>query len=147
ERFLAMFAERGDLAVQDAALFLADWLRAHPSESGRVLDDLASGALDDVARSAAILALELAGTDESRDVLAAALTDARLSELDRARAASALADHGVPTRRAAELLLTQAREPSSSRMVANVSLLGVGTMARRAAGADDPLRAELRDAL
>ncbi|MBN1204079.1 MAG: HEAT repeat domain-containing protein [Myxococcaceae bacterium] len=144
-RFLAFFIEGGQSAVFPAARFLAGWLRAHPEESALLLADLRRGAIDEAAHSALFLAFELAGTDQSRQVLADALVSRELSALDRSRAASALADHGEPSRRAADLLLTQARE-SESPMVANVSLLGVGSMAGRTRPGD-PLRDELRAAL
>ncbi|KFA90471.1 hypothetical protein Q664_28185 [Archangium violaceum Cb vi76] len=144
-RFLAFFLEGGKSAVFPAARFLAGWLRAHPRESALLLADLRRGAIDEVAHSALFLALELAGTEQSRQVLADALVSGDLSALDRSRAASALADHGEPSRRAADLLLTQVRA-SDSPMVANVSLLGLGSMARRTRPGD-PLRAELHTAL
>lgn len=144
-RFLAFFIEDGKSAVFPAARFLAGWLRAHPQESALLLADLQRGAIAEAAHAALFLAFELAGTDQSRQVLADALVSNQLSALNRSRAASALADHGEPSRRAAELLLTQARE-SESPMVANVSLLGVGSMAGRTRQGD-PLRDELRAAL
>ena len=143
-RFLEHFRAGGRGGVYPAARFLAEWLRVHPEGSALLHAELRDGAIDEAAHSALFLALELAGTDESREVLAAALTDEHLSELDRARAASALADHGEPSRGAAELLLTQARE-SGSAMVRSVSLLGAGSMARRTP--EGPLREELRAAL
>jgi hypothetical protein len=143
--FLAFIREGGKSAVFPAARFLAGWLRAHPQESALLLADLRRGAIDEAAHSALFLAFELAGTDQSRQVLADALVSRDLSELDRSRAASALADHGEPSRRAADLLLTQARE-SDSPMVANVSLLGLGSMAGRT-HPGDPLRDELHAAL
>ncbi|WIG98006.1 HEAT repeat domain-containing protein [Myxococcus sp. SDU36] len=144
-RFLAFFGEGGKNAVFPAARFLAGWLRAHPEESALLLTDLRRGAIDETARSAFFLAFELAGTEQSRQVLADALVSRDLSALDRSRAASALADHGEPSRQAADLLLAQARG-SDSAMVANVSLLGLGSMAGRTRPGD-PLRDELHAAL
>lgn len=144
-RFLAFFREGGKSAVFPAARFLAGWLRVHPQESALLLADLRRGAIDEAAHSALFLAFELAGTDPSRQVLEEALVSRDLSALDRSRAASALASHGEPSRRAADLLLTQARE-SESPMVANVSLLGLGSMAGRTRPGD-PLRDELHAAL
>lgn len=144
-RFLAFVREGGKSAVFPAARFLAGWLRAHPGESALLLADLRRGAIDEAAHSALFLAFELAGTEQSRQVLADALVSRELSELDRSRAASALADHGDPSRQAADLLLRQARE-SDSPMVANVSLLGLGSMAGRTRPGD-PLREELHAAL
>ncbi|ATB44881.1 hypothetical protein [Corallococcus macrosporus] len=144
-RFLAFFSGGEKSAVFPAARFLAGWLRAHPEQSALLLADLRRGAIDEAARSAFFLAFELAGTEQSRQVLADALVSRDLSALDRSRAASALADHGEPSRAAAELLLTQVRE-SDSPMVANVSLLGLGSMAGRTQPGD-PLRDELHAAL
>ncbi len=145
ERFLAFFRQEGKSAVFPAARFLAGWLRAHPHQSALLLADLRRGAIDEAAHSAVFLAFELAGTEQSRQGLSDALVSRDLSELDRSRAASALADHGDPSRQAADLLLTQVRE-SDSPMVANVSLLGLGSMAGRTRPGD-PWREELRTAL
>ncbi|HVJ92916.1 MAG TPA: hypothetical protein VM580_24110, partial [Labilithrix sp.] len=144
-RFNDFVRQAGRSGIYPAARFLAGWLRAHPEESERVLADLKSGAIDKESHSALFLALELAGTVESRKVLTSALTDTKLSELNRARAASALADHGEPTQMAASALLAHARR-DSSQMIANVSLLGLGRLAARTRPGD-PLRAELRSAL
>ncbi|NOJ94889.1 hypothetical protein HMI51_18365 [Corallococcus coralloides] len=144
-RFLAFFGKGGKGAVFPAARFLAGWLRAHPEEGAALLTDLRRGAIAESAHAAFFLAFELAGTAQSRQVLADALVSRDLPALDRGRAASALADHGEPSREVAELLLTQARE-SDSPMVANVSLLGLGSMAGRTRPGD-PLRDELHAAL
>jgi HEAT repeat protein len=76
------------------------------------------------------LGLELSGTDASRDTLSDVLKDGHFRALDRARAASALSDIGTPTQGTAELLLAQGQNDGDP-MVANVSLLGLGSMARR----------------
>ncbi len=144
-QFLTLLHDGGRRAIFPAARFLAGWLRAHPEETAKLLADLRRGEIDASAHSALFLAFELAGTGESRQVLAEALVDRQVAPLDRARAASALADHGDPSRQAAELLLAEARN-SDSDMVANVSVLGVGSMAGRTAEGD-PLRAELRTAM
>ncbi len=81
-RFLALFQESGRSAVYPAARLLAAWLQAHPDESGLLLSDLREGAIDPEAHSALFLALELAGTDASRGVLAEALVDPALTEVD-----------------------------------------------------------------
>ncbi len=139
-RFLALFDERGRSAAFPAARLLADRLRAHPDEVWEWLDALRTGALDERSHAAFFLGLQLAGTEPSRDALAACVVDPKLSDMNRARAASALADHGTPTEFAASLLQQQVREPPSE-LVANASLLGLGTMAGRSEG---PLRDELR---
>ncbi|MCK6589433.1 MAG: HEAT repeat domain-containing protein, partial [Polyangiaceae bacterium] len=73
------------------------------------------------------------------------LSDPRFRAVDRARAASALSDIGGPTRGTAELLLSQAQKDPDD-MVANVSLLGLGSMARRS-GDDDELKAYVHASL
>ncbi|WP_426732930.1 hypothetical protein [Myxococcus faecalis] len=148
-RFLAFFDEGAKGAVFPAARLLAGWLRAHPEQSALLLADLRRGEIDQVARAAFFLAFELAGTEQSRQALADALVSRDLSALDRSRAASALADHGAPSRAAADALLAQVRE-SDSPMVANVSLLGLGSMAGRTppgAPLHEALRATLREEL
>ena len=62
----------------------------------------------------------------------AATTDEMLSELNRARAASALADHGEASQAVADTLLALTEDESS--MVATVSRLSLGTLAGRAEG-------------
>lgn len=143
-QFLARFAAEGRSASFGAARSLAAWLRAHPEETPALLAALRDGDLDPIAHASLFLALELAGTDASREALTEALVDAELTDLNRSRAAVALANHGVPSRASADALLAQARGDASG-MVSSVSLLGVGTMARRAG--DAPLRGELREAL
>lgn len=133
-RFLAIFDERGSDGVLPAAQLLAKWLRLHPEEAPLMLADLRQGKLAKGTHAALFLAFELAGSDATRDVLATAIQDPELSDLNRARAASALADHGKPTTESAQLLLKRAREDDSS-MVATVSRLGLGSMAKRAEGA------------
>jgi HEAT repeat protein len=72
------------------------------------------------------------------------LVDRRFRAVDRARAASALSDIGGTTRATAELLLSQAQADRDD-MVANVSLLGLGSMARR--GGDEEVRTYIRASL
>lgn len=144
-RFHGFFRESGKRGIHPAARHLAEWLRAHPEQSARLLEDLKRGAIAEEAHSALFLALELAGTKESRQVLGRALDDARLSEVDRARAAAALADHGEPSRETADLLAKRGGTSGSS-MVANASLLGLGRLAART-HEGDPLRGELRSML
>lgn len=131
--FHSLFDERGKDAVLPAARFLARWLRANPELAGQLLDELRQGKFSQTTHAALFLAIEMAGTEQTRDVLLVAMEDAELSELNRARAASALADHGEPTEVAMNALLERAREDRSS-MVSTVSRLGLGTMAGRAEG-------------
>lgn len=146
----ALAAFLGELAGTDdrsfaAARRLAAWLKAHPEAAHRLVGAVRAGVVAEAARPALFLALELSGTDAARDALSAALVDPHFRALDRARAASALSDLGAPTRGTAELLLAQAREGDDAT-VASVSLLGLGSMARRSGG-DDELRAYIRGSL
>lgn len=127
--FLAPFGGTGDPSYA-AARRLAAWLKAHPEEAHRLVAALRAGAIADAARPALFLALELSGTDASRDALSGVLVDEHFRAVDRARAASALSDIGAPTRATAELLLSHAQNDRED-MVKNVSLLGLGSMARR----------------
>lgn len=143
QAFLAHFDGAGDPSYA-AARQLAAWLKSHPEAAHRLVADLGAGAIADAARPALFLGLELSGTDAARDALSEVLTDPRFRGLDRARAASALSDIGGPTRGTAELLLAQAKQDGDA-MVASVSLLGLGKMARRSD--DDELRTYVRDSL
>lgn len=128
--FLARFRGATGDASYAAARELAGWLKAHPEAAHRLIAALKAGNIDDAARPALFLALELSGTKEAREALSGVLADKRFRSVDRARAASALSDIGEPTRDTAELLLARARS-DRDEMVANVSLLGLGSMARR----------------
>lgn len=141
--FQSLFDERGKDAVLPAARFLARWLRANPDAARALLEDLRQGKFAKQTHATLFLAFEMAGTEQTRDVLLEAIGDTELSELNRARAASALADHGEPSKQAADALLARAREDDSS-MVSTVSRLGLGTMAGRA---DGELGKELRAVL
>lgn len=135
--FLAHFDRPGDVSYA-AARDLAAWLKAHPEGAGRVVAALKAGTIKEAARPALFLGLELSGTPAARDALSTVLADSRVRAVDRARAASALSDIGEPTKATAELLLAQAQN-NRDDMVANVSLLGLGSMARRS-GDDDQFR-------
>ncbi|MBK9261887.1 MAG: hypothetical protein IPM54_19045 [Polyangiaceae bacterium] len=128
-----------------AARELAAWLKAHPEAARRLVAALKAGTIDDAARPALFLALELSGTEAARDALSGVLADSAFRAVDRARAASALSDIGEPTRGTAELLLARAQNDRDD-MVANVSLLGLGSMARRS-GHDDEVKAYVRASL
>lgn len=143
QAFLARFDGTGDPSYA-AARQLAAWLKSHPEAARRLVADLRAGAIADAARPALFLGLELSGTDAARDALSEVLVDPRFQGLDRARAASALSDIGGPTRGTAELLLAQAKQDGDA-MVASVSLLGLGKLARRSD--DDELRTYVRDSL
>lgn len=138
-QFLAFFAERGDDGVLPAAKLLARWMRADPGRAAMLLDDLREGRIPEHTHAALFLGFELAGDDASREALISAIKSDDLTELNRARAASALSDHGVPTERAAKVLQAHAKK-GGSPMVSTVSKLGLGTMASQAQG---PLQEQL----
>ncbi len=143
--FLDRIRDDGSAGVFGAARVLADWMRQHPDGAAMLLTDLRDGVLDPEAHAALFLAFELAGDAPSRVVLLEALGDDALGEVDRARAAAALASHGEPTDAAMQALLAQAHGDTSP-LVANVSLLGLGSMTGRAPE-DGALRGALRTAL
>ncbi|MRG95092.1 HEAT repeat domain-containing protein [Polyangium spumosum] len=142
--FLAHFRGTGDPSYA-AARELAAWLKAHPEGAKRLVAALRAGDINDAARPALFLGLELSGTEAARAALSDVLEDRRFRTVDRARAASALSDIGAPTRDTAELLLAKAQKDHDD-MVANVSLLGLGSMARRS-GDDDELKAYVHASL
>ena len=114
-----------------AALELAAWFKAQPEDVDILVAEI-RGNLADEARPRAFLALELSGTEQAREALSILMYDYTLSEVDRARAASALADLGTPTQEVADLLMERSLEDD---MASRVSLLGVGSMVNRI---DDP---------
>lgn len=136
QAFLGHFGGTGDPSYA-AARQLAAWLKTHPEAAHRLVAALRAGAIDEAARPALFLGLELSGTEASRDALSGVLGDTHFRALDRARAASALSDIGGPTRATAELLLARGQKDRDP-MVANVSLLGLGSMARRSG--DDEIK-------
>jgi hypothetical protein len=144
EDFLGRFVGGDADPSYAAARELAGWLRSHPEGAQLLAQALRANAIDEPARPALFLALELSGTDAARGTLAELLVDGELRSVDRARAASALADIGDPTRSTAELLLTHA-QAQEDPMVANVSVLALGSMAKRSG--DDELRTYVRDSL
>ncbi len=142
--FLDRFADFEADPSYAAARELAAWLKAHPEGAAQLAASLRNGEVDRAARPALFLGLELSGTDAAREVLADLLVDARMAPVDRARAASALSDIGEPTQGTAELLLAQVQGDGDA-MVANVSVLGLGSMAKRSG--DEALRTYVREAL
>ncbi|MCA9680926.1 MAG: HEAT repeat domain-containing protein, partial [Myxococcales bacterium] len=132
-----------------AARELAAWLRTHEDGPRLLAEALRAGSIEAAARPAMFLALELSGTEAARGTLSELLVDPQLGSVDRARAASALADIGAPTLDTAALLLAQTQAQAQGQgdaMVANVSVLGLGSMAKRA-GDDGELRSFVRDSL
>ena len=119
----------------DAALEMAAWLKKHPEDVDLLVSEI-YGTLDDEARPTAFLALQLSGLSIATEALSEMLFDANLSLGDQSRAASALADIGVPSLEVADLLLSRSTVKDSA---GNTSLLGVGSMVDRS---DDPLLRE-----
>lgn len=141
KRFLA--AHQTQDGMHGAALELARWLQQHPEGAAALLADYRAGRMEKGIRAAFFLALELAATPQTRSVLMTVVNDAKIDELDRTRGAIALAGHGKPTQEAAQTLLKQAQQ-HDAKMVRNASILGLGSMARRA---DGPLHQSLRSTL
>lgn len=127
--FLAHFNGTKDPSYA-AARQLAAWLKSHPEAAQQLVTALRGRTIGEAARPALFLALELSGTETARSALSSVLSDRHFAAVDRARAASALSDIGTPTRASAELLLKQAQH-DRSEMVVNVSMLGLGSMAKR----------------
>lgn len=116
----------------EAALEMAAWLKKHPEDVDLLVSEI-YGALDDEARPTAFLALQLSGLNNATDALSEMVFDANLSQGDQSRAASALADIGMPSLEVADLLLSRS---TIKDIAGNTSLLGVGSMVDRS---DDPL--------
>ncbi|SME99786.1 hypothetical protein [Pseudobacteriovorax antillogorgiicola] len=114
----------------NSAEHLADWLRTNPKETSKILQALRRQEFSEDEKPAVFLALELAGTTESKQVLIAVVEDSQFKELDRAQAISALADHGEPSLEVTQLVMNYATD-SSSRMLSVVSLLAVGSIGDR----------------
>lgn len=141
KRFIA--AHKAQDGMHGAALELAKWLQQHPEGAAALLADYRAGRMEKGIRAAFFLALELAATPQTRKVLLEVVDDANIDELDRTRGAIALAGHGEPTQEAAQMLLKHAQQ-HDTKMVRNASILGIGSMARRA---DGPLHESLRSTL
>lgn len=78
-----------------ATALLVEYLRLHPDEAARLVDDMRYGKIATSLRPTIFLALELCGGPAARDALAKALRDRSMAEADRVRAVAALKD--VPT--------------------------------------------------
>lgn len=144
-RFAAIFAQTRAGDAYGAALFLAQWLRAHPEQAELLTARIRSGSIDEKLRPALFLALERCGTPEAQRALAGALADSRMTEMDRARAASALSDVPTPTPEVGKAL-TAAAKREDSRVVAGSSLRALGHYEERLA-TDPAQRAEVRTTL
>ncbi|NVB37405.1 HEAT repeat domain-containing protein [Pseudenhygromyxa sp. WMMC2535] len=148
DAFLGRFAADADAELGDpsyaAARELAAWIRNHEDGPQLLADALRDGSIDAAARPALFLALELSGTDAARGTLSELLVDPRLDSFDRARAASALADIGEPSLDTASLLFAQT-QGQADPIVANVSVLGLGSMAKRSG--DGEVRSFVQESL
>ena len=146
KRFAALYQKSVKGDAYGSANFLAEWLRAHPEEAGRLLDQLRAGAIAEAMRPAVFLALEQCGTPEARAALTRALADKSMAEMDRARAASALSDVPEPTHESAQALVSASRN-AESNLVAGTSIRALGHLGERAKTLDPALQGELRGVL
>lgn len=111
----------------DAALALAAWLKAHPDDVAQLVDELRTD-MPAAQRPAAFLALQLSATSAAHTALSDLLFDAALSDVDQARAASALADWGAPRQDTVDRLLARGEIQDTA---GTVSLLAIGSMLPR----------------
>lgn len=129
---------------------LAAYLAAHPAAIAELMAELRSGRIDPGVRAPLFLALELAGTPQAELALAEAVGDPRHTEIDRMRAAAALADVAQPSARAFEALAAEARRtPASgeSHDGASTALLALGTLGHNAAASQPELTGRVRQEL
>jgi hypothetical protein len=149
-RFDELYASREKGDAYAAALFLAQWLRAHPEQTTALLERLRTGAIAEARRPAVFLALEQCGTPEARAALTTALRDKGMAQMDRARAASALSDVPSPTLEAAAALVDASRT-SEPKLVASTSVRALGHLLERTEHSNpelaETLRATLEDEL
>ncbi len=111
---------------------MVPWLRAHPEDAAALIAAIKAGDVAGDARPVAFLALELAGTPESRAALVAALNDPDMDEADRSRAAAALQDVPEPGDEVVSGVLKAATEgPINADETAAAALLAVGSLAGR----------------
>lgn len=112
----------------DAALELAGWLKENPADVGILIAEL-YGDLDEESRPTVFHALQLSGTSEAKKALIEIIDERALSDIDQARAVSALADLDEPSQEVVDVLLDRAKTDDTA---GKVSILAVGTMASRA---------------
>ncbi len=144
DRFVGLRAQ-GPVKSLTAAKLLAKYLRAHPEDAKRLIDDIRAGTLALEARAAAFLALELAGTPEAVEALTVAVQDHQLTALDRSRATFALSEAGPLTLDTADVL-ERAAYDDSSEVLANSGLLALGSFGARTQEASE-MRVWVRDSL
>ena len=146
---LADFQRRlshGKAGLDDAVEALAGYLARRPEAITRLMAELRAGTVDAKVRSALFLALELTGTPQAERALAGAIGDRGFSEVDRMRAAVALADVAHPTQQGLDALVAGARLTGDGD-VASTSLLALGTLGHNAATSQPALTAKVNDEL
>lgn len=146
KRFETLYRKTPKGDAYASAMFLAEWLKTHPEGARSLLDQVRAGQMAEALRPAAFLALEQSGTPQARAVLAEALADKSLAELDRARAATALSDVPEITRESAHALVAAARSADST-LVAGTSVRALGHLGERAKTLNPELQSELRSVL
>jgi hypothetical protein len=146
---LADFQRRlghGKAGLDDAVEALAGYLARRPLAITQLMEKLRAGSVDAKLRSPLFLALELTGTAQAEHALAAAIADRGFAEVDRMRAAVALADVAHPSQRAFDALVAGAGQTGDVD-VASTSLLALGTLGHNAAISQPALAARVHDEL
>ncbi len=134
-QFEAMFANGDESRSFEASERLAAQIAADPALAQRLLEALREGRFGDIERAALYLALELSDAPAAAAVLREVIADHAFAPIDRARAVSALSDHGDATMDKATLLRRLAED--ETEMVASVGMLALGNLAARADGDGD----------
>jgi hypothetical protein len=146
---LADFQRRlghGKAGLDDAVEALAGYLARRPLAITQLMEKLRASTVDAKLRSPLFLALELTGTAQAEHALAAAIGDGGFVEVDRMRAAVALADVAHPSQRAFDALVAGAGQTGDVD-VASTSLLALGTLGHNAATSQPALAARVHDEL
>lgn len=129
-----------------AGLFLAQWLKANPERAADLLAALRGDGIPEVLRAAAFFALERCGTPQARAALMTALADESMAEMDRGRAAWALADVPQPTQDSARALVDAASD-SQPKLISGMSVRALGHLTERARSLDPEMHLELQQTL
>ncbi|MGK3960036.1 hypothetical protein WMF38_44175 [Sorangium sp. So ce118] len=127
----ALLARQPQADFDGSLNLLVQYLRLDPAHAGVLIDRIRAGELPDSTRSVLFLGLQLAGGKEAHDALASASRDRRLGDMDRARAASALAEVPDPDGTVVDALLAL-RDGSDRGPVVMSAALGLGTLASNA---------------
>lgn len=131
-RFASIYHSSQNGDAYAAARFLADWLRARPDQATEIADGVKRGKIPSSLHPAVFLGLELCGTDEARAVLGKLVADPSHSDINRARAASALSDVPKPTRESTKALMEASRASSKDQdVIAGTSVRALGHLAGR----------------